>query len=95
MPQSYNVDYAVINEYIVRAFGIRFMEENRSLFPAFDVAAEYERQRKSFVFIERFVAFLRDFENSSMTFSAFYGQHIEEILRECERRSGTEEGCRA
>ncbi len=80
MPKSYNVDYAVINEYFVRAFQIRFMEENRMLFPQFDISAEYDRQRESFIFIDNFVDMLKVFESSGVSFSEFYTQNIEEIL---------------
>ena len=47
MYSFYNVDYAVINEYWVRAFAIRFMEKMR--FDDFDVNEEYVRQRKTFL----------------------------------------------
>lgn len=80
MPKSYNVDYAVINEYFVRAFQIRFMEENHTIFPEFDIHAEYERQRESFIFIDVFVDMLKVFENSGVAFSEFYKQNIEELL---------------
>lgn len=79
MPQSYNTDYAVINEYFVRAFQIRFMEENHHLFPAFDIPAEYGRQRKNFPYIDHFVALMRKFEHSKMTFSEFYIDNIGSI----------------
>ncbi len=77
--KSYNTDYAVINEYFVRAFQIRFMEENRSLFPEFDLPAEYERQRKIFPFIDYFVALMKKFENSKTAFSDFYIDQIGKI----------------
>lgn len=80
MPKSYNVDYAVINEYFVRAFQIRFMEENHALFPKFDIPAEYVRQRESFIFIDYFVDMLKVFENSGKTFLEFYTQNIEKLL---------------
>lgn len=80
IPKSYNVDYAIINEYFVRAFQIRFMEENRMLFPEFDIFAEYERQRESFIFIDNFINMLKVFEKSCVSFSEFYMQNIEEIL---------------
>ena len=79
MPQSYNTDYAVINEYFVRAFQIRFMEENHYLFPAFDIPAEYGRQRKNFPYIDHFVALMRKFEHSKTTFSEFYIDNIGSI----------------
>ena len=80
MLNSYNTDYAVINEYFVRAFQIRFMEENRILFPKFDISVEYERQRNIFIFIDDFVDLLKKFEQSGMTFSEFYTKNIEGIL---------------
>lgn len=82
MPDSYNTDYAVINEYFVRAFQIRFMEENRILFPKFDLSAEQERQRKSFIFIDDFVELLKQFEQSGMPLPEFYTKNIERILNE-------------
>ena len=88
MPQSYNVDYAVINEYFVRAFQIRFMEENHLLFPEFNLSAEYERQQKMFIFIDDFVDLLKEFENSQVTFRDFYTKNIERILNEKERVKG-------
>lgn len=80
MLNSYNTDYAVINEYFVRAFQIRFMEENRILFPKFDISAEQERQRKIFIFIDNFVELLKQFEHSGVPFSEFYTKNIERIL---------------
>lgn len=80
MPQSYNVDYAVINEYFVRAFQIRFMEENHILFPEFNIFSEYERQRKMFIFIDDFVRMLKVFEKSRETFCEFYANYIERML---------------
>lgn len=82
VPNFYNTDYAVINEYFVRAFQIRFMECNHALFPGFDIEKEYEYQRKAFLFIDRFVEVLREFEASEINFSEFYLKHIEKILAE-------------
>lgn len=86
MPESYNTDYAVINEYFVRAFQIRFMEENHLLFPEFDLSVEQERQRKSFIFINDFVNLLKKFESSGVPFSEFYMKNIEEILNKNEQK---------
>lgn len=85
MPQSYNVDYAVINEYFVRAFEIRFMEENHMLFPEFNLSGEYERQRSMFIFIDDFVDLLKQFEHCGLTFGEFYTNHIERFLSEREK----------
>lgn len=76
----YNTDYAMINEYFVRAFQIRFMELHRALFPSFDIGKEYEYQRETFQFIDRFVEALRQFEETEVDFSEFYTERIEEIL---------------
>lgn len=72
MSNAYNVDYAVMNEYWVRAFTIRFMEENQQLFPEFDIEEEYRRQKESFLYIERFVELLKEFEQTEMNFEEFY-----------------------
>ena len=82
VPNFYNTDYAVINEYLVRAFQIRFMERNKTLFPSFDIEKEYEYQRKAFLFIDRFVETLREFEATKVSFSKFYLERIERLLAE-------------
>lgn len=79
MPRFYNVDYAVINEYWVRAFAIRFMEFHQQEFPDFDIPAEYQRQKESFIYIERFVDFLKEFEKSDLPFREFYLKTIHKI----------------
>lgn len=86
MPESYNTVYAVMNEYFVRAFQIRFMEENHALFPEFDISAEYERQRQSFIFIDDFVDLLKEFEESKLPFLEFYKKNIENVLIEIEKK---------
>ena len=82
VPNFYNTDYAVINEYFVRAFQIRFMERNKTLFPGFDIEKEYEYQRKAFLFIDTFVEVLQEFEAMKISFSEFYLEQIEKILTE-------------
>ena len=72
MPTAYNVNYAVMNEYWVRAFAIRFMEQNQQIFPDFDIATEYQRQKESFIYIEKFVELLKDFEQTELLFEDFY-----------------------
>lgn len=74
MSNAYNVDYAVMNEYWVRAFTIRFMEDNQQLFPEFDIEEQYRRQKESFIYIERFVDLLKEFEQKKMCFEEFYLQ---------------------
>ena len=78
MPGCYNVDYAVINEYWVRAFAIRFME--RMDFRGFDVGGEYERQRKTFIFIDDFIDALKRYESSNDSFEKFYTSNIAELM---------------
>lgn len=72
MSNAYNVDYAVMNEYWVRAFAIRFMEQNQHIFPDFNITEEYQRQKESFIYIEKFVELLMKFEQSELTFDGFY-----------------------
>ena len=72
MLNAYNVDYAVINEYWVRAFAIRFMEQNQHIFPNFDIGAEYQRQKEIFIYIEKFVKLLKEFEQTKLLFEDFY-----------------------
>lgn len=72
MSNAYNVDYAVMNEYWVRAFAIRFMEQNQQTFPDFDIAEEYRRQKESFIHIEKFVELLKEFEQTKSPFEDFY-----------------------
>lgn len=80
IPNAYNVDYALINEYWVRAFTIRFMEQNQRIFPDFNIAAEYQRQKESFIFIERFVEQLKIFEQSKSLFKDFYVEAMNNLL---------------
>lgn len=80
IPAAYNVDYAVMNEYWVRAFAIRFMEKNEPFFPAFDITAEYRRQRESFIYIDSFVELLKDFEQCCLPFETYYLRNIENII---------------
>lgn len=80
IPNFYNTNYAIINEYFVRAFQIRFMELNKSLFPDFNIVEEYELQKKSFIYIDRFLDALKKFEVCSKSFYEFYNEHIDCIL---------------
>ena len=78
MPGFYNVDYAVMNEYWVRAFAIRFMEQTG--FHDFDVDEEYERQRQTFIFIDDFVDALKRYERANVSFEKYYKSNITELL---------------
>lgn len=79
MLNFYNTDYAIMNEYWVRAFAIRFMEQNISMFPYFDIQREYEYQKNIFIFIEKFVDLLKEFELSNKSFEQFYLSKIPNI----------------
>lgn len=72
MLKAYNVDYAIMNEYWVRAFAIRFMEQNQHLFANFDISSEYRRQKETFLYIEKFVELLKEFEQTDLVFEDFY-----------------------
>lgn len=78
MLDYYNTFYAVINEYFVRAFAIRFMEQWN--FKGFDVIAEYDRQRECFIYIDLFVNELKSFEKEHIPFQQFYLANIERII---------------
>lgn len=80
IPNFYNADYAVINEYFVRAFQIRFMELNKNKFPDFDIQKDYLYQKDVFIFIDNFISALKQFEALNINFSEFYIEKIEKIL---------------
>jgi len=82
IPRFYNTKYAVINEYFVRAFQIRFMEINNEWFPDFCISEEYRVQKEMFIFLERFIEALKQFEAGEQAFSDYYIEHIDIIL-EC------------
>lgn len=76
MLDSYNTNYAIMNEYWVRAFAIRFMEKHHQIFLEFNIEEEYERQRKIFIYIDKFIEMLKEYENSNMAFENFYQENI-------------------
>jgi len=80
MLESYNLPYAIINEYWVRAFAIRFMEIYKDYFQTFNIQEEYTRQRKYFIYIDRFVLALKRYEITNETFNDFYLDNISNIL---------------
>ena len=83
IPNFYNTDYAIINEYFVRAFQIRFMETKISEFPNFDMQKEYSFQKETFIFIDEFIKALREFEALNVDFSKFYLDNIDKLLEVC------------
>lgn len=79
MYDSYNVNYAVMNEYFVRAFAIRFMEFFKDDYPDFDIYEEMKRQRSVFIYIDKFIELLKEFETLSESFEQFYLKAIRMI----------------
>lgn len=80
VPHFYNTKYAVINEYFVRAFQIRFMEINKEWFPDFCISEEYRMQKEMFIYLERFINALKLFEEGTQSFYDFYIEQIDKIL---------------
>ena len=80
IPRFYNTKYAVINEYFVRAFQIRFMEINKEWFPEFSISEEYRMQKEMFIYLERFISALKRFEDRDQSFSDYYIEQIDKIL---------------
>lgn len=72
IPSFYNVRYAVINEYFVRAFAIKFMRNFKYEFEYFDMQQEINRQREMFIFIDKFIELLNEYEKSNLTFENYY-----------------------
>lgn len=78
MPSCYNADYAIINEYFVRACTILFLQEYN--FEDLDSSDEIERHRKSFPYIKRFIEALKNFNCIKENFESFYLRMIDELL---------------
>ena len=79
MMQHYNVNYAVMNEYLVRAYTIKFMKEFKNIFSDFDVNEQVECQKKTFIFIEKFVEYIDEYECQNLAFDIFYLSKLEDI----------------
>ena len=80
IPHFYNTEYAVINEYFVRAFQIRFMEINQKCFPDFCLSEEYRMQKEMFIYLERFLSALKRFEDGNQSFADFYIEQIDKLI---------------
>ncbi len=57
------------------------MELNKDRFPDFDIQREYFFQKKSFIFIDKFISALKLFETLNVDFTDFYINYIDEILQ--------------
>jgi len=72
MLHAYNVDYAVMNEYFVRAYSVKFMLAHAAEFPDFAIEQVIERHRKTFIHIDAFIRYLDEYEAGGLSFEAFY-----------------------
>ena len=82
MMSFYNVDYAVMNEYYVRAYADIFMKNFKSDFPDFDIAADIERNIKQagFIYIDDFITYLDEYERGDRSFEDFYLLKLNELI---------------
>jgi hypothetical protein len=81
IPYAYNVRYAVINEYFVRAFAIKLIQNFKSEFEDFDIKQEVDRQREMFIFLDEFILMLNEYEKSLLTFESYYLSVINKISK--------------
>jgi len=80
MMNYYNVDYAVMNEYFVRAYSVIFMRKFKADFPGFDEAANIERHKQWFIYIDEFIKRLEEYERCVLSFEEFYLSKLDEII---------------
>ena len=83
MLYAYNVDYAVMNEYFVRAYSVKFMKKFKNDFMNFDINAVIERHRKIFIHIDEFIKYLDEYESGDLSFEAFYLSKLDKISILC------------
>jgi hypothetical protein len=81
MIDCYNVDYAIMNEYWVRAFTDIFMMKIASSFPNFDIKQDLARQRINFIYLDNFITLLEQYEKSDISFCDFYLTSIDNIKK--------------
>lgn len=77
----YNVDYAVMNEYFVRAYTFRYMRLFRNDFPDYDeYCNDTEKTKTAFIiYLDKFVEFLIEYEQSNLAFDEFYLKNLHRI----------------
>jgi hypothetical protein len=69
----YNVDYAVMNEYFVRAYTFRYIQLFQDDFPDYKEQYKYiESTKKAFIYLDNFIELLLEYEQSNLTFEEFY-----------------------
>ena len=79
MWSCYNVNYAVMNEYYVRAYTRRYIEIFKEDFTDSFFMTYNQNEEEVFPYIDSFVRSLRDYEKSDMSFEDFYLDHLPEI----------------
>ena len=73
MYTAYNVDYAVMNEYFAISYTIRYRQIFRDDFPDYDeYYKDFERAKKPFIYFDKFIKFLIEYEQSNLAFEEFY-----------------------
>ncbi len=80
MLSFYNTDYAVINEYIVRAAVIKFLKNNPEMYSLSYIEEEMSRQRKIFPCIEKFLFAIERYTKLDLSFEDFYASSIPDLL---------------
>lgn len=81
MLSFYNTDYAVINEYIVRAVVIMFLKNNPAMYSPSYIEEEILRQKKTFLYIEIFLLAIEQYTKSELSFEEFYISSISDLLK--------------
>ncbi|MDD4125976.1 MAG: DUF4932 domain-containing protein [Eubacteriales bacterium] len=73
MYTAYNVNYAVMNEYFAISFTVRYRQIFRNDFPDYDeYCKNIETTKKVFIYLDKFIDFLIEYEQSNLTFEEFY-----------------------
>ena len=74
-----NVNYAVMNEYYVRAYTRRYIEIFKEDFTDSIFMTYNQKEEEVFLYIDSFVRSLRDYEKSDMSFEDFYLDNLPKI----------------
>lgn len=75
IPAVYNVNYAVINEYFVRAYVRHYLKLCDIGIDEF--ADKWEKER--FIYIDNFVSLMSEYERSSLSFEQYYLNALQKI----------------
>lgn len=74
-----NVNYAVMNEYYVRAYTRRYIEIFKEDFTDSIFMTYNQKEEEVFLYIDSFVRALRDYEKSDMSCEDFYHDNLPKI----------------